>query len=329
MNTYQMIDWNKADVNSSHGTNVLKRALNKYFGNKQRENIEHVKHFTMRGDFPADGAPYMEHITREIGADLGWMSVFKTIDFTTGDGAGGESGFDVLTKGSGLVLQQVNDGDAALVYQAQGDSVRIPFVTYSGGLLYIRTLIQDGRWWDLEDTFGEIGNAYNEALAASHYDLLDAMGAGIDLAWQAPTPAALPDTDANFVISRDSNTINEAIIQIIDGADGWQGINASTQFAVVCPLELAQRCRQAVASDQYGVKRVGFNVAVYPTTYLAANDEYYVVPYQKAGRSGLRQSLEVEFDNHVLQNAQTACARGRWGAAIIGGDLLVRRCATA
>jgi hypothetical protein len=316
----RIINWGKVDLLSPEGSMLAVKAINKFFNTKTTE------HFTMRADFPADGLPSLEQIRRQVEADNGWQAAFKVIDFTGGNGAGGDSGFDVATAGSGLVLKEVQDGMKALVYTASGNSVRVPFVRYEGALLQIQTLIEDGRWWDLEDIMLEAYNAHNTALASTHYALFDGVGVGSNLAWQAPTPAALPATDADYVNYRDANTINKACIDIVRGADSWMGINAATAFVATCPLEVAQRVSQAIAADKYGVSKVGFNVSVVSTAYLTGTN-YYISPVGKSGRSGIRKNFEIEWDKDILANASTMAVRGRWGA--IAFDNLIRRCATA
>lgn len=326
---YKMLNWDKADISSPVGSLAVKRAINQYLANSEKSKRElAANYFTLRTDFPADGYPSLEQVRRQVEADLGWQLVFKVLDFTVNTGAGGETGFDVAAAGSGLVLEQVLDGQKAKVYEAQGDSIRIPFVRYEGGLLYIKTLIEDGRWWDMEDNMLEAQNAYWNSLASTHYSLLDAVGAGINVAWQNPTPAALANTDPMYTISRDANTINAAIISIINASNGWQAINANSDFGIVCPLELVQRLRQAVAADLYGVSRTGFKITIAATTYLDSSSVYYVVPVQKAGRSGIRKEMEIEFDKDILANAETMAVRGRWGAAVVSSNT-IRRCATA
>jgi len=326
---YNLINWDKADLSTIEGTSAVKRALEIKLADKFNKSREsHINYFTMRTDFPADGYPSLEQVRQDVSLDLGWQLAFKVIDFTNTNGAGGETGFDVAVAGSGLVLAAVPDGQKAQVYQAQGDSVRVPFVRFGGALLYINSLIEDGRWWDMEDNLVEAQNAYNNSIASTHYDLIDAMGAGINVAWQNPTPAALANTDPNYVISRDTNTINEAIIEIIEAAGGWQGINSATQFGIIAPIRLASRLSAAIAADKFGVKNVGFNVSIASTSYLANNDVYYVVPVQKAGRTGMRKALEIKFDENILEAATTMAVWGRWGSAILS-DNVIRRCATA
>lgn len=315
------LNWNKVNPHTVEGSQIALKAINKYF------NTRSAEHFTMRTDFPADGLPSLEQIRKQINADDGWQYSFKVLDFTSGDGAGGDSGFDVACAGSGLVLEEVKDGMKAKVYSASGASIRVPFVRYEGAIQQIQTIVEDGRWWDLEDIMGEAYNAHNIASASTHYSLFDNVGAGQNLAWQAPTPAALPAADGEYVVSRDANTINKACIDIIRGANGWQGINASTPFVITAPLELAQRLSTAIAADKYGVSKVGFSVIVVPTTYLAATNTYYVAPAGIAGRSGIRKQFELEWDKDILANASTMAVRGRWGAVLF--ENLVVRCATA
>jgi len=322
---YKVLNWNKLDVNSAEHTKAAQDAINAWLRvGTMRQDVEHL---TVRGDFPADLAPAVEKIVRVAETDVAWRLAYTERDYTGGDGAGGESGFDVYTVGSGVLIEEVPEGMNARLFQSQGDSVRVPFARYAGGELIMSHLLEDGRYYDIEDMLGELRNAFYRARAASHYALIDAVPGGSNVAWQDPTPAALAVDDYNYVISRDANTINAAIINIIQTANGWAGISAESDFAVIAPLALGQRVKQAIAADRYGVSKVGFNVTVGVTNSLAAANVYYVVPLGNAGRSGLRRDATIKFDENILAASTTAVIDGRWGAIVLADA--VRRCAIA
>lgn len=329
MNQFNVCKWNEADFRTPEGSALVTDAVNKFmsFPRKKRDKLA-LEQFTTRGDFPTDAYPSMEVLRRDVPADMGWTAIFKPLDFTAGNGAAGEAGFDVMAKGSGVVLAEVPVGQKAKVYQAQGDSIRVPFVLYGGGINYHRTLIQDGRWWDLDDTFLELRNAYYTMLASAHYALVDAIAATYNVAWQNPTPAALAATDYNYVASRDANTINAAVLQIITNANKWAGIGKDTPYVVLAPLALANRMKRALGIDTYGNRLVDFNVQLVTTENLAASNVFYVAPYQAAGRSGMRLDYEIEFSREVLAYAESAVAWSRFGAAILS-EAVIARCATA
>jgi len=324
MTKFNLINWNKADVYSAEGSSAIKKAIEIKLNDKfDKAREAHLNYFTMRSDFPTDGYPELEKITRNSLPDLGWQLAFGIRDYTSSNGAGGEAGFDVAVAGSGLTVAAVADGMKAKVFEAQGDSIRVPFVRYAGGLLYLNNLVEDGRWWDLEDTVNEATYAFNNAVAQSHYALMDAMGAGINVAWQDQGDTTLENAPAS-----DAATINTAINEIIVAAGGWQGIGVNTQFAVIAPIELASRLQSAINYTQNGVKLVGYEVLFAKTTFLTSSSVYYVVPVQEAGRTGIRKGMELKFDEEILADATTMLVQGRWGSALLG-ESVIRRCATA
>ena len=325
---YNVLNWKNAEFGTPEGSKQIREAINYFmkFPRLKREKLE-VDHFTLGIDGPTSAAPFIDTLMREVPADMAWSRVFDTLDLTAPDAAKGQSGFTVLAKGSGVVLAEVKPGQKAKVYQAQGGDVTIPFLLYGGGIEYNKTLIQDGRWWDLDSTFLDLRNAYNTNLANAHYTLLTAIGAGDNVAWQNPTPAALANTDRDYVIIRDANTIETAILQIITNANNWAGINKDAAFVVVCPLGLASRLRRALGTDMLGRKLLDFQVEIAPTTGITGTN-YYVAPVRKAAKSGMRLDYEVEFDKDVLAYCESAVAWSRFGAAILS-EACIARCATA
>ncbi len=55
----------------------------------------------------------------------------------------------------------------------------------------------------------------NYTKAVNFYALIDALGAGVNLAWSAVTPAGVPNTNENYDAIRDINTINQACENIL------------------------------------------------------------------------------------------------------------------
>lgn len=327
-----ILKWKQADWDTKEGTALITDAVNNFF-RKQNEltdkwSTSKIDHFTVRGDFPAEAYPWLEQMRKTVPPDIGWSKVFRILDFRSGDGAGGESGFDIACAGAGLYFEEMKPGERVKLKQAQGTSMRVPFVMYADGISWERTLLQDGRWWDMDDNMREIGNAYNLCMAQTMYALIEAVGASNDTTWQNPTPGGLSVNDYNYLASRDANTIDEAIFKIIDNADNWGGINVHTTFVIVAPYRLRNRLKRALSEDTYGFKGTDFNIQTVFTSHLTDNTKYYVAPLHVAGRVGIRKDLEVEFGTDILSYTDFATGRCRLGGAIIN-DKLITRCATS
>jgi len=328
----KILDWSKADWNTPEGTKQIVDALHHFYrlqtdltGEWSKSKIDH---FTVRGDFPAEAYPWLEQLRKTVPPDIGWSKVFKILDFRSGDGAGGESGFDIACAGSGVYFEELKPGERIKLKQAQGTSMRVPFVMYGGGISWDRTLLQDGRWWDMDDNFREISNAYNLCIAQALYGMIESVGADNNTSWQSPTPGGLSSSDYNYVASRDANTIDEAIFKIIDNANNWGGINVASTFVIVAPHRLRKRIERALSPDTYGFKGTDFDIQVVLTSHLTDATKYFVAPYQVAGRVGIRKDLEVEFGTDVLAYADYATGRCRIGGAIVN-DKLITRCSTS
>lgn len=327
-----IIKWQQANWNTKEGTAKIADAVNNFY-RKQNSFINKwstskIDHFTVRGDFPAEAYPWLEQMRKTVPPDIGWSKVFRILDFRSGDGAGGESGFDIACAGSGVYFEELKPGERIKLKQAKGTSMRVPFVMYADGISWERTLLQDGRWWDMDDNMREIANAYNLCLAKTLYALIEAVGASNDTSWQNPTPGGLSVNDYNYVASRDANTIDEAIFKIIENADNWGGINVHTTFVIVAPYRLRGRLKRALSEDTYGFKGTDFNIQTVLTSHLTDNSKYYVAPLQVAGRVGIRKDLEVEFGTDILAYTDFATGICRLGGAIIN-DKLITRCATS
>lgn len=288
-----------------------------------------MQHFSTTGDFPTASAAILKQYQLETPFDTGWEQVFDVVNFTNTK----ETSFEISEVEEGLAFEEVPVGHKARLYKMCGTRVLVPFQLYGGGLQWHRTLFDDGRYWKLEDNAKAFRNKHLSSKAQIHYNLIDALPAGQNVAWQAPVPAALANTDPNYAAIRDIETINYTCTQIITSLQG-SGIevNANSQFVLLAPLQLMGRItralgllNQSLAGSQRGVL---FNVRPVWTTMMASTTSYYVVLPKEKMVSGNRMDMTVFTEFEPLSYSEYAVGWYRF-AAVIGDVEQLRRCATA
>lgn len=291
-----------------------------------------VQMYTTKGDFPAEILDVIEKYHTGIeDVDTGWRSVFDVLDFKNTK----KNGFKIRDVSSTLTFRKVPTGDKVDVYEMSGSDAEVPFDRYGGALGWDRTWFDDEDYWQATDTALEFRNKYFNDMADVHYGLVEALGAGINLAWQAPSPAALANTDAQYELSRDINTINEGCRLIIEALDDQgMSVTANTQLGILAPLALRARLNRALGATMgmaslRNPTQVEFavDVPIY-TTRLTSNTVWYLYLPGKKSKSGIRQDLTMFSDFDILAYADVTAGWGRYGAGI-GEASQFKRCSIA
>lgn len=323
-------DWGKVNLRDPKDVRKVHGAM-QHFMVQPAQNKElraAMQHLAVKGDLPAEVLAIIEKYHAVPDFDLGYEQIFDIRDFTGTK----ESGFEILDVNSGLTFIEVKTGEKAQVHKFAGTKAQVTFARYAAALGWDRTMIDDGKYWLLEDNAIEFRNKAYEAKAQAHYDLIEAVPSTYNTAWQNPSPAALANTDARYVMSRDANTINAAILTILGNLkDAGMGVNASTPFIILAPLQLRPRLRQALAYADItlgGQKTVDFPVTLLTTQMLASTTSYYVCLPKRKLKGGNRQELTLLFDDDILAYTSVEAGWMRFGAAI-GEVKQISRCATA
>ena len=287
-----------------------------------------VQNWATTGDFPTSVLEVLKEFQLTTYYDTTFEAAFDMVDMSNSN----RNGFELLDVEDGLTFNKVAEGDKAKIYKMQGTKVTVTFDMYGAGLGWSRRLFDDREYWNIENNAVAFRNKWYSSRAAVQAALIDAVGAAQNLAWQAPVPALLPNTDANYAAIRDINTINQACVEIVtDLADKGMGVTPSSAFVLLCPIQLVPRIRRALGLLNYGLSgslpSLVYNVTVYPTAMLASNSVYYVcLPKQKSIFVD-RMPLTV-FDQFDPQSySDIAVGWGRYGGCI--GDIeQFQRCAT-
>jgi hypothetical protein len=325
-------DFGKLDFSTKEGRAKIFAAV-QYFATERAKEVAKrykaaVEAFGAAGDFPAVTNQILEKFHALPSYDNGFEEVFDFRDFTGTN----ESGFDILDVEDGLTFAEVPLGEKALIYKMAGSKVSVSFGMYGAGLGWHRTLIDDKKYWTLEDNAVAFVNKAAQHKAACYYALIEALGAGQNIGWQLPDPAALANTDALYTANRDAQTLNLAAqTMFLNLKDKGYGVTpANTTVVVLSPLQLVGRLNKALGLLLQGFagspNQVSYKFRLVPTTMFVTTSVYYpCIPKIKA-KAGNRMNLTIfnKFDEEAY--ADIAVGWQRHGGAI-GDQEQFQRCA--
>lgn len=282
-----------------------------------------IREFTLMSDgYPNEKAiDVVEKFHLATDYDLGYEQIFDIRDFS-GTKAGG---FDVAGVTSGLTFAEVKPGEKLKVFGMAGDKYRCYFSYYGGALGWHRQLFEDGDWWTIEDNAIEFRNAAYSSRAMAYYALLEA-------AMDATGCCAV--VDAGEAINVDAHNIaaslNYAATQIlVDVANRGYNLNpATTQFIVLCPIQLRGRVRQALNLVMQpfpgSAPVIDFNFKQITSMMLTDPNRVAVILPGKTLKIGYRMDLTLFDDFDILSYTDTVAGWMRHGGCI--GDLQQIRC---
>lgn len=285
--------------------------------------------FATSGDFPASILEVLEKFQLTTYFDTGYEDIFNIIDMRESN----RNGFDLLDVEDGLTFNLVPEGAKAKIYKFWGAKATVTFDMYGGGLGWSRRLFDDREYWTLENSAIAFRNKAYSSKAQDFYDLIEAVAATHDLAWQAVTPAAVPNTDKDYNAIRDINTINKACENILTHVAGsGYGATPNSEFIILSPIQLKTRLPRALGIVQQpfaGSDRfAAYNTRIVWTMMLVATDHYYVILPKNKLVGGNRMDLTIFNEFDPLSYSDIAVGWQRYGGAI--GDITqIVRCSIA
>lgn len=324
-------DWGAVDFSNQDHVLKFRAAMNAFFKAPDRNPTlkAAIQAFATKGDFPAEVLQILQKFNVSTDYDLGYESIFDIKDFTGTT----QSGFKILDVENGLTFSKVKNGEKVKVYKMGGSVATVSFDLYGGALGWSRTLLDDQQYWTMEDTAMAFRNKAYSSRAQAFYDLLDAVSSSQNLAWQAVTPAGVPNTDKDYEAIRDANTINKACETILLACkDKGYGITPNTQFVISAPIQLKGRITRALVylqqAFQGSTKRVDYNVTAQFTMMQSASDKYYVVLPKQKMKGGYRMDLKLYGDFDILAYTDLMAGYMRYGGGI-GDSNQIQRCSVA
>ena len=299
-------DWKKAKeaLGTAAGRQRFMGAFQFFMGAMDRvpELKSAYQAFTTSGDFPPAILAILEKYHALDDFDLGYEEFFDIRDYTGTE----ESGFEILDVLSGLAFKKIKPGMKADVYKMSGSKVTVNFDLYGGGLGWEKTWFMDNKFWNMEDTSIEFRNKFYASRALAFYTLIEALPTATDVAWQTPTPAGLPNTDANYTAARDVNTIQKACDDILESLKNTGiGVTVNTVFKLLAPNVLKPRINKAIKLLKRPVNgsdaQLTYNVQPVYTLMLAKNQtDYYVAVPKKKMKGGYRMDLTLLSETNIL-----------------------------
>lgn len=288
-------------------------------------NIERVKAFlsmkyTTPSDTPAlsDVAAAMVQVfhTNMPTVDLGWTNLFTIHDLRSSP----SDHFEILDTNAGITFTQRAAGEEVKVRRnIVEDLLDVRFLEFADAVGILDVWLDYQKWWNVEAVVSEFLAKAWDKKAEFHYDLIQALGSGINTAF---------DTDA-------TQTFNNAASSIVRALDG-SGISATGTFKILTSPERVGYILKMLEA-QRGSNIVAFGANVQPLAYTVdqviasphvpsnATGYYLILPGRKM-QSGNWKDLSTESDRDIYKAAFDIVARMRWNAAI-GEQNQVRRVA--
>ncbi len=326
-------DYSKLDFRTKEGRDKIFAAV-QYFASDARIEAEAKKRlavmqaFGTSGDFPAAANQILEKFHAIPAYDTGYEEIFDIRDFT----GTAESGFDMADVEDGLTFTEVPIGEKVKIAKMSGSKATVNFVLYGGGLGWLRTLIDDKKYWTLEDNAIAFVNKSAQQTAAAFYALIEAVGSGQNIDWQAPDPSALANTDTTYTANRDAQTLNLAAQTILLAIkDKGYGVTpANAKFIVLTPLQILGRLQKAVNLALQGFagspNQASYSFRLLPTTGLVTTNRYYVTIPKIKAKGGNRMNLTI-FNQFDIESYSDIAAGWKRFAGAIGDQQQFARCA--
>lgn len=287
-----------------------------------------MQNFTTPGDFPASILPVLKTFQTTDYFDNAWETCFDVMDHSSS----GRSGFVMHDISGGLTFSTVPLGGKAKVYGFAGTSTQVNYELVGGGIGWPQQLFDDAEWYTIDKNAVEFRNKWYKTRADAGYAIIDAMGSGIDVTWQAPVPSGLAATDPNYAAVRDIETINKACVDILTACkDKGYGLSPSSPFVLLAPIQLRSRITRALSfplnsNVSGGFNGVQWNISPQYTMGLTATNKYYIcIPKQKNVFAD-RKYLEIMEEKSITDYSNIAVGWGRYGGAICDTDQW-KRCA--
>ncbi len=259
--------------------------------------------------------------------DTGYEQVFDIIDARGSN----DDGFSIYDVEDGLSFSKVPIGQPAHVYAMSGAKIDVGYDLYGAGLGWHRTMIEDRKFWQLENNAKVFVNKANFTKAASFYALIETVGAnyaGQRMTWQAH-PDGVTSGTAGYLAGRDAATLNAAALKIFtDTKDKGYGAAFNTPLKVVCPFALVGRLNNALKLVLQGFdgspNQVAYVFQLVPTMMLSDASYYHVClpKYKLVGGNRMDLTIYDEFKPETYSDV--AYGWMRFGGAVADVNQIVR-----
>lgn len=247
--------------------------------------------------------------------DLTWTQLFQIEDFRNTT----EDKMEIWNVRNGITFRTYENGEKVELFGVEGDQADFRFQLHGAGFQWLRTWLDDNKWWKLPQGMAEAAVQYGIFQAETMYNVL-ATGAS------AQARASAGSTE----VENDILTINAAKTQMMNNLRTNSGfVDPNPMFYLVynnLVPELAdtrisriQNARYGSANSTLGV--IALDDAIMPLGSPNAPTGSMMLVYPgRKNKVGLRQDLTAydDFDIYTYSGARVFWAR--WVAAKADGD---------
>lgn len=249
----------------------------------------HGSSLSAPGAFPDRDGPIAEvYFTgSDQPADTTWTVLFDVRDYRNTT----EEDFEIANVEDAVSFRTHADGERVELYGVSGNVEKYPFALLGGGFQFLRTWIQDNKFWRVGDGLRAMQTGYAVDMARLAYAVLT-----------NPTGLTVQarDADGNSVVENDVNTVNAAataILADVYNADGHLAPNPSF-FLVYNSLTPGYADRVAammaanygLANAALGAAKLTYPVQMVGSPHVPSGALYLVMPGRKL-KTGVRMDL--------------------------------------
>lgn len=294
----------------------------------QRDENGKLQMMSTPDDFPA----YLLNLFKEFQTmtvfDEGYKQVFDERPLT------GTDGYDVLTTENNIQFQEIAEGGRIIYYGSAGSKYRVYAKFYGGGHGVDRRLIITKDFYQIGKDMLALRNQAYLKKAQVAYGLIDAIGSGINLAWQTH-PDGVASGTASYQVGRDIATLNKARETLITNNKTKTELfpnGISAPVGILAPYQLEGRLDRALGfSPVDGTSKIrltGTWLKPIYTTLLSASDKIYV--FIPKGKSTAGNLLDLTQFNGFNKDNLTQEVAGWMAYAFDCGDTAqFVRCSTS
>lgn len=246
--------------------------------------------------------------------DLGWTNLFTIHDLRSS----GSDSFEILDTNAGVTFQQRAPGEEVKVRRNIYEALlTVKMLEFADAVGILDVWLDYQKWWNVSNVVSEFVAKAWDKKAEFHYQLIQALGAGID---------------ENFATDA-TQTFNNAASSIVRNLDG-KGIPTNGPFKILTSPERVGYILKMLEA-QRGSNAVAFGASVQPLAYTVDQviatpkvpsnaDGYYLILPGRKLQSGNWKDLGTESDRDIYKGAEDIVARMRFNAAV-GEQHQVRR----
>ena len=286
---YNILNWDKLNLKNPVHMNTVKYAMANYMRSpstafnpnkefmKARRHAVSLQNMATVSDFPE----YLTNLFAKFQTmpiyDMGYEAIFDIRPLS------GTDGYDVYATEDNIQFVKILPGGTVKYYGQAGAKYRVYVDFYGGGAAIDHRLLYARDFYRIEELLTALRNRAYIKKASVAYGLIEAIGAGINVAWQNLDPSTLANTDATYTMNRDAQTMVTARNTLIANnlTKGYVPDGLTQTFVILCPYQLTQRIKRALAYRRQemidATTEVPGNFVVIETTMLASSTQYYMI----------------------------------------------------